>query len=61
MEHVTAPDRTPPGAPPRLGVHVTDDGVEYQHMIHALDLTRKYHYEKSLLGGGPAQPSTTQR
>ena len=42
-------------------VLVTDDGVQYQHMIHALDLTRKYHYEKSLLGGGPAQPSTTQR
>ena len=28
MAHVTAPDRTPPGAPPRLGVHVTDYGVE---------------------------------
>lgn len=37
-------------------VLVTDDGVEYQHMIHALDLTRKHLYEKSLLGGGP--PST---
>lgn len=37
-------------------VIVTDDGVEYQHMIHALDLTRKYEYEKSLLGGGPAAP-----
>lgn len=39
-------------------VIVTDDGVEYKHMIHSLDLTRKYGYEKSLLGGGPAQPST---
>jgi biopolymer transport protein ExbD len=37
-------------------VIVTDDGVEYQHMIHALDLTRKYEYEKSLLGGGPPAP-----
>lgn len=42
-------------------VLVTDDGVEYQHMIHALDLTRKYNYEKSLLGGGPAQASTALR
>ena len=42
-------------------VLVTDDGVEYQYMIHALDLTRKYGYQKSLLGGGPGQPSTTQR
>jgi biopolymer transport protein ExbD len=42
-------------------VIVTDDGVQYQYMIHALDLTRKYHYEKSLLGGGPAQPSTVLR
>jgi biopolymer transport protein ExbD len=42
-------------------VIVTDDGVEYQHMIHALDLTRKYMYEKSLLGGGPPQASTAQR
>lgn len=42
-------------------VIVTDDGVEYQHMIHALDLTRKYEYDKSLLGGGPPQPSTAVR
>lgn len=42
-------------------VLVTDDGVEYQHMIKALDLTRKYEYDKSLLGGGPAQPSTAKR
>ena len=39
-------------------VIVTDDGLEYQHMIHALDLTREYGYEKSLLGGGPAQATT---
>ncbi len=39
-------------------VLVTDDGIEYQHMIHALDLTREHGYQKSLLGGGPAQPST---
>lgn len=37
-------------------VLVTDDGVEYQHMIKALDLTRKFDYEKSLLGGGPPAP-----
>lgn len=42
-------------------VIVTDDGVEYQHMIRALDLTRKYEYDKSLLGGGPAQASTAKR
>jgi len=34
---------------------VTDDGVFYEHMIGALDLTRELGYEKSLLGGGPAQ------
>jgi biopolymer transport protein TolR len=34
---------------------VTDDGVEYEHMIAALDLTRGQGYEKTLLGGGPAQ------
>jgi biopolymer transport protein ExbD len=34
---------------------VTDDGVHYEHMIAALDLTRKYGYDKTLLGGGPAQ------
>jgi len=39
-------------------VIVTDDGVQYKHMIHALDITRKYDYEKSLLGGGPAAPLT---
>jgi len=42
-------------------VIVTDDGVEYQHMIKALDLTREYQYDKSLLGGGPAQASTAKR
>jgi len=42
-------------------VLVTDDGVEYQHMIHALDLTRKYEYDRSLLGGGPPAPSTAVR
>jgi len=42
-------------------VIVTDDGVQYQHMIHALDLTRKFHYDKSLLGGGPAQPTAGGR
>lgn len=42
-------------------VLVTDDGIEYRHMIKSLDLTRKHGYEKSLLGGGPAQPSVTTR
>lgn len=42
-------------------VIVTDDGVEYQHMIHALDLSRKYEYDRSLLGGGPPAPSTAVR
>ena len=35
-------------------VVVTDDGVAYGHMIHALDLVRKYGYDRPLLGGGPA-------
>jgi biopolymer transport protein ExbD len=39
-------------------VLVTDDGVEYGTMIHALDITRKYEYEKSLLAGGPARGAT---
>ena len=42
-------------------VIVTDDGIEYRHMIMALDLTRKYGYEKTLLGGGPAAASTAMR
>lgn len=33
---------------------VTDDGVHYKHMIHALDITRQNGFEKTLLGGGPA-------
>lgn len=33
---------------------VTDDGVRYKHMIHALDITRQNGFEKTLLGGGPA-------
>jgi len=45
----------------RQVVLVTDDGIEYRNMITALDLTRKYGYQKSLLGGGPGQPSTAQR
>ena len=32
----------------------TDDKVEYEHMIAALDLTRGKGYEKTLLSGGPA-------
>jgi biopolymer transport protein ExbD len=37
---------------------VTDDGVHYEHMIAALDLTRELGYEKTLLGGGPAQATS---
>jgi len=36
-------------------VIVTDDGVNYEHMIAALDLTRNLGYDKTLLGGGPAE------
>jgi biopolymer transport protein TolR len=35
-------------------VIVTDDGVEYQYMIRALDLTRAQGYERTLLGGESA-------
>jgi biopolymer transport protein ExbD len=42
-------------------VIVTDDGIEYRHMIQALDITREYGYEKTLLGGGPPAPSTALR
>jgi hypothetical protein len=30
-------------------------------MIHALDLTRKFEYKKSLLGGGPPAPTAAVR
>jgi biopolymer transport protein ExbD len=32
---------------------ITDDGVAYQHMIKALDVSRDHGFLKSLLGGGP--------
>jgi biopolymer transport protein ExbD len=35
-------------------VIVTDDGIEYEHMIKALDVSRAKGYDKTLLGGGPA-------
>lgn len=35
-------------------VIVTDDGMEYQYMIKALDISRGKGYDKTLLGGGPA-------
>lgn len=31
----------------------TEDGVHYEHMIRALDLSRISGYEKTLLAGGP--------
>lgn len=47
-DHTTYPDDT-------QAVIVTDDGVKYENMIHALDISRKVGYDKTLLGGGPAQ------
>lgn len=35
-------------------VIVTDDGVPYERMVRALDLSRAHGYDKTLLGGGPA-------
>jgi biopolymer transport protein ExbD len=35
----------------RDAVIVTDDGVEYQHMIRALDLTRAEGYAKTAISG----------
>jgi hypothetical protein len=32
-------------------VIVTDDGVEYEHMIRALDLTRAEGYAKTAISG----------
>ena len=40
---------------------VTDDGVEYENFVRALDVSKLHGYDKPLLGGGPAQPSTTVR
>lgn len=39
-------------------VLVTDDGVPYEHMVMALDLSRAHGYEQTLLAGGPAALST---
>lgn len=33
---------------------ITQDGVHYKHMIHALDVSREHGFDKSLLGGSPA-------
>ena len=35
----------------RDAVIVTDDGVQYEHMIHALDLTRAEGYAKTAISG----------
>lgn len=35
-------------------VIVTDDGVPYEHMVRALDLSRSSGFRKTMLGGGPA-------
>lgn len=37
---------------------ITDDGVHYEHMMAALDLSRDLGYDKTLLGGGPATTGT---
>jgi biopolymer transport protein TolR len=34
---------------------ITDDGVKYEHMIEALDISREEGFDKTLLGGGPAR------
>lgn len=46
-DHTALPDET-------QVVIVTDDGVFYEHMVKALDMSRTYGYDKTLLGGGPA-------
>ena len=46
-DHDSYPDET-------QVVIVTDDGIQYQYMIKALDLSRAHGYDKTLLGGGPA-------
>lgn len=51
-DHDTFPDDT-------QVVIVTDDGVNYQYMIKALDLSRVHGYDQTLLGGGPASTNAT--
>ena len=46
-DHAALPDET-------QVVIVTDDGINYEHMIKALDVSRNNGYDKTLLGGGPA-------
>ena len=46
-DHLALPDET-------QVVIVTDDGIHYEHMIKALDVSRNNGYDKTLLGGGPA-------
>ena len=46
-DHAALPDET-------QVVIVTDDGINYEHMIKALDVSRTNGYDKTLLGGGPA-------
>lgn len=47
-DHEALPDET-------QVVIVTDDGSHYVHMMKALDVSREIGYDKTLLGGGPAQ------
>ena len=40
-------------------VIVTDDGVDYEFMVKALDISRQHGYDKTLLGGGPASATAS--
>ncbi len=42
-----------------MSIITTDDGVQYQHMIKALDLTRAHGYEQTALSGGPASQNAS--
>ena len=50
-DHDAQPDET-------QVVIVTDDGVVYEHMVRALDLSRTHGYDKTLPGGGPASTNS---
>lgn len=41
----------------RMVIINTDDGVRYEHVVRALDLSRFYGYDAPLLAGGPAKGS----
>ncbi len=41
----------------RAVIITTDDGVRYEHVVRALDLSRTYGYDAPLLAGGSAKVS----